>query len=355
VTTATPTPLRNSKFEIRNSKLEGFCVEWDPRLIEEAVLLAVQGRRVQGFRGERNRLYAIQGPEERDTAFREFHAVWFERLELGGVIWQAVQEQPLILAHTCVCVVAQARASRDEGAELFVSPSGEGLSAPERRWVVLRIEPKRLLDREGLLAFLRHEFFHIADMLDPIFGYEPQLPRSDAGPARERLLQDRYRVLWDTTIDGRLWRRGWVLAAVRERRLREFARTFPILGERMEAAFERFFHGNSCTHSDLVAFASNPATEISNFKFQISNLPTSSRSSNPKSGHPLGGRNPQSGERCALCGFPTHAFEPAPDLLPPTLLDLIRADFPTWDPARGLCRQCADLYRSRSPVTAPSS
>jgi hypothetical protein len=287
-----------------------------------------------GFRGERNRLYQIMDPEERDAAFHEFHSTWFERLDLGRPIWQALREQPLILTGTRACIVVHPRGSRDEGAELFVSPGGEGSGEAERRSVGIRLDPRRLLDEECLLAFLRHELFHIADMLDSAFGYRPRLPCAELGPAHERLLQDRYRVLWDTYIDGRLVRQGRAPAPVRDRRLHEFTKTFPMLSNRNEKAFSRFFDRPSLTHADLVSFSTNLTSRISNFQFPDSNLPAGT-------GHSF-----TPGERCPLCGFPTHAFEPNPDQLPAEVVARIRADFPTWQPSLGLCQQCADLYHS---------
>jgi hypothetical protein len=338
--------MSGSVFSIPQSAIrnpQSFSLEWDPRLVEEAVLLAVDARQVQGFRGERNRLYEIQDPEEREAAFRKFHVAWFERLNLAGPFWQALREQPLIPASTRACVVAYARTGRDEGAELFVSPGGEGAGEAERRSVGVRLLPQRFLDEEELLAFLRHELFHITDMLDPAFGYEPRLPKAELGPAHERLLQDRYRVLWYIYIDGRLVHRNWTPPLVRARRLEEFARTFTMLGDRVEEAFSRFFDNTSLTHSDLVSFAINPAPPASvldscssNSKFEIRNSKLAA------------GPRPHAGQRCPLCGFPTHAFQPDPDQLPADVVDRIRADFPTWEPSSGLCQQCSDLYRSRS-------
>ncbi len=324
-----------------------FSVEYEPRLVEEAVLGAVEHRKAPGFRGERNRLYEISDPEEREAAFRKLHADRFERLNLGAPICQAVSEQPLIQENTDTCIVARARARREEGADLFVSPGREGTGEAERRSVGIRLDPQRLLDPEDLLAFLRHELFHIADMLDPAFAYEPRLPRAELGPAHERLLQDRYRVLWDVSIDGRLARRGWAPPSIRDRRFQEFAGTFPMLSARVEDTFSFFFAGLSLTHADFVTFATTP---------QASLVPVSgSESANPQSAIPArrdvggaGGRNPQSGERCPLCGFPTHAFAPDPDQLPRVVIDRVQTDFPAWSPILGLCRQCADLYHARS-------
>jgi hypothetical protein len=59
------------------------------------------------------------------------------------------------------------------------------------------------------------------------------------------------------------------------------------------------------------------------------------------------GSGPQPGSACALCGFPTYGFEPEAQDLPIAVLSEIRADFPAWTIAQGLCPQCADLYRAR--------
>lgn len=300
-------------------------VEYEPALVEEAVLHALrEDISERAFRRERDQVYEVRDAEAREAAFRRLHAAWFEKLALGRPIAQAIDEQPIIAAATHGCRVASARLRQEEGAELFVRPAGEGPGERDRRWVVIRLRPEALGSGDHLLRFLRHELFHIADMLDPRFGYVPHLPPSPAGPANERLLRDRYRVLWDATIDGRMVRLGWAPATVRAERLREFARTFPRLGACTEGAFARFFDGPSATHADLAAFAAHP-------------------------GGPLvtTAEGPQPGERCPLCRFPTYDFEPDPAGLPEEVLSWIRGDSPGWDPVQGLCRQCAELYRAR--------
>ena len=298
--------------------MTGFVIEYEPRLVEEATFLALRGAGEEtAFRRERDRLYEIADAEAREAAFRAFHAAWFERLGLGRPIGWALKERGLILRAAERCLVAYAVSAREEGAELFV--------AEQRRSVAIRLAPATLLAPERLLEFLRHELLHIADMLDPRFAYEPWLPSSSTGPAHRELLKERYRVLWDAYIDGRLSRLGWAPAVVRAERLGEFRRAFPALGERAGAEFERFFTAASLRHAELVAFAVDPGSMLD-------------RSS--------GGRGP--GGRCPLCRFPTYAFEPRPDRLPSAVRERIRSDFPEWDPAAGLCLQCADLYRARA-------
>ncbi len=309
------------------------------------MLVSLRGHpRERAFRRQRDRLYEVRDPEARETAFRELHATWFETLDLGRPIVQALEEQSSIAAATQGCRIAPARARQEEGTELFVRPATAGARGADRRWVVVRLRPEALSDQERLLQFLRHELLHIADMLDPRFGYEPHLPQSPAGPAHERLLRDRYRVLWDATLDGRLARLGRAPDSVRAERLRDFVRAFPMLGAGTEEAFARFFDGAGSTHADLVAFAINPGCL------------SSSPGPRPPTRHSPGGQapSPHPGERCPLCRFPTHAFEPDPESLPDAVVSHIRKDFPAWEPAHGLCQQCADLYRSRStPLSAP--
>ncbi len=292
-------------------------VEYEPRLVEEAVLLAVaRGNDEPEFRAGRDRCYEIADPEEREWEFRAFHAVWFERLGLDRPIRRALLEEPLVARETRACIVAMARMRKAEGADLFVAPPEVG-----GRSVGIRLRPERFTDADGLLQFLRHELLHIADMLDPRFRYTRDLPGLESDAAYARLIKDRYRVLWDVCVDGRLARRGVAQAGIRGARLADFVRAFPMLGDQTEEFFERFFEATSPTHPELAAFALNPLRAV--------------------------GQGPHPGERCPLCRFPTHAFEPEPDGLPPELLDRIRDGFPEWEPRDGLCRHCADLYRSR--------
>ncbi|MFQ5830181.1 MAG: hypothetical protein ACE5JD_13645 [Candidatus Methylomirabilia bacterium] len=301
-------------------------IEYEPRLVEEAVLLAVPGSAGEAeFRVERDRLYEISEPEEREASFRALHAAWLVRLGLGQEVERAFAEHPSIAASTHRGVAFSASSGRDEGAEIFVS-AADGASGAARRTVILRLRGQTLAIPERLDAFLRHELLHIADMLDPRFGYEPQLPSSPAGPVYDQLLRERYRVLWDAFVDGRLMGRGQAAAGLRVERLGEFSRTFPMLGEQTEEAFERFFGGVNPTHPELVAFATDPPRALGR--------------------HPLG-RRP--GQPCPLCGFPTYVFESEPDGLPIEVQAQIRETFPGWSPGDGLCSQCADLYRSRLP------
>ena len=293
-------------------------IAFHPRLVEEAVWAALRGRpEAVLFHRERDPIYRMEEPEERDQAFERLHERWLRRLDLDAPVRRAEQEHATTLAVASRCLIAPAFEEKTQGAELYVAASGE-------RSIVITIRPDLLAAPDRALAFLRRELLHVDDMLDPGFRYEPRLPGQAAGPAHDRLLQDRYRLLWSCSVDGRLARHHGADPGVRERRRLEFGRAFSCLGCRADEGFARFFDGPRPSHPELVSLAAAPEAMLG-----LRAAP----------GLPHG--------RCPLCGFPTHDFEPRPADLSTETLAAIRSDFPEWTEDSGLCRQCADLYRSR--------
>ncbi len=229
--------------------MTGPAVDYERALVEAAVLAWLGGRpEERAFQAERDGVYEIPDPEAREAAFAALHGAWFERLRLDRPLPKALAERPEIAGRCARCIVARVMAARDESADLLVAP-------PALPTLLVRVRAATLCVPERWERLLRHELLHVADMLDPTFDYAPRLPSSPEGPAHDRRLAERYRVLWDAYVDGRLARAGWAPAQAREARLEEFARAFPELGDRAAAAFERFFDAARRTHADLVAFA----------------------------------------------------------------------------------------------------
>ena len=302
-----------------------FYTDYDSRLVEEAVLLRAAGHPEENqFRRVRNRIYEHADNEEQEKRFHDFHADWFHRFKLGGPITAALEEQPSLIRDTGCCCVIFASSAQDEGADLHEARDSRLADHEATRMILLKIKPNTLLDPSSLQTFLRHEFMHIADILDPQFGYTSLLPKSEFGPAYENLVRERYRVLWDARIDGRLFRRGWAPEGIREKRLAEFAATLSISDREAEEKFRLFFDSDSQTHSDLMTFAVNPGTKID---------------------RSLGGK-PQA-RPCPLCCFPSFSIIEGAVGLSTEARDEIAVDFPAWRPEQGLCCQCADLYRAR--------
>lgn len=303
---------------------QGLDIRYDPKLVEEAVFHARRDSYIsRDLEARRSRIYEVADPEERERLFQDLNLSWFVRLGLGKTIDEALREQTIITPLVGSCYIVCATQAKEEGAELFVA-ADRALEEIRRRTLRILIRPESLLEPESLLTFLRHELFHIADMLDPAFAYEPTLPKAEGGPAYDNLTRNRYRVLWDVTINGRMVRRGWLPDCTRDQQLREFRQSFPMLEEKGEESFRRFFDADQPKHPELAAFALDPRTVA---------------------GH-LGGHS-AAGSHCPLCKFPSHSFEPKPETLGDEVLAAISQDFPQWTPAWGLCAQCADLYRGR--------
>jgi hypothetical protein len=332
------------------------AVRYDPRLIEEAVFHARRhGHVLKGFDAQRNRIYQVSDPDDRERLFHELHYSWFVRLGLNQTIDEALQEQPLIAAQVGSCFIVCAAESNAQGAELFVAQE-ERPENPGRRTLRILLTPESLSSPPGkpvapsttpvmrnpqrepaakagdrveewhstsLMTLLRCELFHIADMLDADFAYEPSLPKAEGGPTYDTLITNRYRVLWDITIHGRMTRRGWLPESDRADQLAYFRDAFPMLKDNADESFDPFFDSDRPTHPELVAFAFDP------------------RNAGGSAGDPCA-----PGTHCPLCKFPTHSFEPKPENLGDDVLAAIKGDFENWMPSMGLCAQCADLYRA---------
>jgi hypothetical protein len=288
--------------------------------VEAAVLEAervapADRRRV--FRYARNAAYQIVNVDAREIAFRDVHCAWFRKFGLNVCVEQILGEQADLQQRVQQCRVLQASRGEDAGADLF-DYVGAGKTG-RLPLLVVRLRPAMLLDAESLTAFLRHELMHVSDMLEPRFGYRRTLPVSDYGPAADTLVRDRYRTLWDVTIDGRLSRRGKSSPASRALRHREFAKAFRMLGDDTDASFEGWFDRVDPTHDAIVEFALHPPRQRDR----------------GQPGH------------CPLCRFPVAVLEPRPDRMSPETLRLIEREHPEWHVADGLCAQCLDLYEAQ--------
>ena len=305
-------------------------IELDPALVEESVLLASDASSPatrRRYRRERNAIYEIAETEKREAAFLELDGRWFGRLGLGAPLLQLLREFETVLTRVSRCIVLLAGRSRDDGADLDDSRGAMPTLA-------VKLTPGSLLDFVRVAPLLRSELLHVEDMLDPDFGYERDLPSFDVDAVYEKLVRDRYRVLWNASVDGRLAARELLPEGGEARRRQEFLAAFPMLGLDAERRFERFFHGPRPSHGELLSFA--------------------------------GSVEGRAAGRCPLCRFPTVRFRREPEALDPQVQNAIRRDFPSWNPSQGICMQCADLYEARvftgaatarwsSPMGKPSS
>ena len=296
-----------------------FRLDFHSQLVEEAVLLAIEQRSFDmqvRFRTERDPIYEIEDPEDRQRRFEETHNRWFVELGLVEIISRCLKERPVIGTETVRALVVPVISPKEEYADL-VRP----LDEPDRPRLLVRVRVARLVDPKRLAPWLRRELLFVADLLDPEFGFDSDSQAKAQSRALTKLHHQRYRVLWETTVDGRLLNRGWLPQAVELRSWRKFQQTFPVLGRSGEQHFDRFFSGARPSHPEMLAFAARPAAG--------------------------GDDSLASADGCPLCQMPAATLSPNPESLALQVQQAIRADFTGWQPENGLCAQCADLYEAR--------
>ena len=188
----------------------------------------------------------------------------------------------------------------------------------------IRLTPSTLADPTRGLLLLRHELQHIADMVDPAFGYDPAPVFLREEPERSSLILERFRVIWDTTIDGRLTRRGHAAPGARELRQREHRGLFGFLGPLADRELERWFREDHPTFDLILGAALAPGG--------------ASQASTNGPGRP---------GFCAICRCPAPCTDLPSTPLASRVEEEVRLDFPGWSPEHGLCPQCFELYAAR--------
>jgi hypothetical protein len=308
-----------------------FRIEFQPQLAEEAVLRAMANHPEESlFRQERDRLYEGADGEDRERAFQDLHHRWLNRLGLIDPLRQVLAAWPILATATGSCLLTKARSKKAVGAELYVAPQQP--EPRERRTIVIQLTPELLSQSQPFLNFLRHELLHVVDMLHPDFGYEPDFPKTNAGPAFDHFLQSRYSVLWDITIDGRLHQNGWLPAAAREKHWAIFQRMFQGTEAKLAEAFSHFFDEKKPAHRELMDFAQHPEKWLD-----------AASAENSSNGRALKGR-------CAICQFPTFQLI-APSELRAEFVTKIQEHYPAWNGTEPVCRQCVDLYEAKLHVS----
>lgn len=233
------------------------AIEYEQALVESAVFLAARrdGLLECELHLAIDPLYEIPDDELRHREFVPVFRNFFTKLKLNRLVDELIAERPIIGRRVDRCVVREAARAKDESAELFVRCDGEQIA---RRNMVVQVCPQSFIESARFVLCMRRDLLHIADMLDDAFGYE----RAEfSGPlAQQNLQRDRYRVLWDTYVEGRLYREGRTSDAELGPLERSFDRVFtgasPILGSR---GFSHVFRAPALTHSDLMGWAVVPA------------------------------------------------------------------------------------------------
>jgi hypothetical protein len=211
----------------------------------------------------------------------------------------------------------------------------------------LRLRTERFFDVPFLQRYLRHELMHIADLLDEGFGYQYQA-ESGAAFIGESIVRERYRVLWDISIDSRILQSGKETISDRTQRFREFAalyRKLPV--DDVTNSFEWLWNKAHFRHRELLEMAQGVHELLSRsgagHDGKVSYLRAASAS-------PV-----LPGSPCPLCRFPTYAWVADGTQFSPALQALVIKDFPNWHPEGGMCERCFEGYqvRANQPLGRP--
>jgi hypothetical protein len=288
-------------------------------MISSMVQLCATGSRsgvpalqIRRFHAERERCYHVLDPDERATAFARVQLSWFHEWGVEQSLASAVTRFPGLEAALAALAFRKARGKADEGAELYCDAQGQ------RRGIVA-LRPERLADDGTLARWLNHELAHVADMVDDRFGYSPDVSQTGQTVSQQRLIRERYRLLWSVSIDGRLTRRGLETVADEAQRRREFDRGFAFLPEaRRTALFAGLWDGQTASHGALLQVAADPRG------LQDHHAPVP-------------------GAPCPLCGFAAFQWMDAKQLRP-AARERIRNEFPGWRDGETVCARCAEMY-----------
>ncbi len=267
----------------------------------------------------------------RDVAFAELHQRWFEVLGWNRFLRDRIAECTHMAAAAMRIFVRSVAGRGTQKVELFGKPGGYT--------VVAGVAPAAFDDTASLTYWMRHEFAHVDDMLNPAFKYDLDLQPAGASPAARDLGRDRHAVLWAMSIDARLAAFDGLARTLKPRRRAEFARAWGLtdstaIAETFEGQWARFAAARP-THRELVALAENDRW--------IRGSWTAASTISARRPHTPGGR-------CPACRFPTHDWA-TPSLLEPIAVDI--ADrLPGWKLEDGLCGRCAEVY-SISPGRLP--
>lgn len=305
-------------------------IDMEPALCEEVVLGFVlseeRAGRVPAWRIESEEIYRLASAHERDRRFRELAFRSFSTLPAAATLHALLAEFEPRLTGVTRAVFQRANRPSQEGAELHVSGSD--------RVVRTEVGVTRMLAPEALETFLRSEWTHIADMLDPSFGYAPaELEEAGETPFERRLVRDRYRALWTANVTGRLARDGRAVAGAKEKRREEVHRVYAKLPDvARERCFEALWSGERPTHAELLTFATRPSALVERFA--------------PEAAAQTRGER-MAGDPCPICRFPAWKWGDAL-AMPAPARDALASDFPWWKPEEGLCDRCEEIYRSRT-------
>ena len=315
--------------------------QYAPELVEEVVFQEIQRRKekedlrlFRDYHKSADRIYDDFPVNQRVVAFDQLHKEFFVKLGFGNLIYQALAEFPMLTTKEQI-FVGKALSQKEEGADLGKDGKGVGI----------KLRTERFFDLPTLQRYLRHELMHITDLLDEAFGYEYHARLNAVSPTEENIIRERYRVLWDISIDSRILRAGKETVSNKPQRFREFAALYRKLSDScIEELFETLWNTERFTHRELLDMAQDvqQLLALSDASIGMSNDGDAANLVEAQFIAPL------PGSACPLCRFPTYSWVANAAQFFPPLQSLVMEDFPHWRPEHGMCERCFEGYQVRA-------
>ncbi len=302
-------------------------LSFNDAICESAVESEIQNRTsdddfrlASSFREQANAVYADVPSRKREAAFFALYRRYFRELGYPDRVKSILAEFTGGGDLPSECYLVRTFRDEEESAQL----------SEDRTRLGVQIRLETLRDAKRCAYLLRHELTHILDILDPDFKYDTSRPLSEVSPSEESLFRDRYRTLWDLSVDGRLERKGFLPQGLRERRTAEFQTLFPNLGGKAAGqVFTALWGGPRPSDTELRQMVMGAAPLCSALKISVD-------ISDGEEPRPTFGP----GSLCPLCRFPTHEWAETPE----HFSQQVKSEFSGWEPSQGICTQCANRY-----------
>ncbi len=325
-------------------------LRFQPALIQEVIDAFIEKTEREGDPTFYKEFHELADPiyenfplDDREPEFQKLYQYLFGHWGFADIIQEAFKEFPDLRDRIGITLVRGVLKEDQEAVDVLrkwgtvEEDLAKQFEAKGLKGVGIKLLPRRFYD-PALARFCRHELFHIKDMLDPAFLYDPDIKVGNT-PGEESLILARYRVLWCLSVDSRLIRQDKEPVFSKEHRFREFSTWYrKIPGKQLVAVFEGLWATEHFTHPELIEMATDTLKVIDR-AIDVEGAEVPERKKVML----------MPGFPCPLCGFPTYNWvENLERDVEPEVLDFIRENHPGWDPEYGGCDRCIEVYKLRA-------
>lgn len=326
-------------------------IRFQPALLQEVIDSFIEKTEREGdptyykeFHELADPIYEKYSLDDREPEFKKLYQYLFGTWGFSDIIRDAFEEFPELKERVGIVLIKGVLKEDQEGVDILrkwgslEQELAKSFEEKGLKGVGIKLIPRRFYD-PALTRYCRHELTHIADMMDPQFGYDPDT-KVGQNPGEETLILQRYRVLWCLSIDSRLERAGKEPMLAKEDRFKEFRSWYrKIPAGQLKSVFEGLWQADFLTHSELVEMATDTlrvmeraididGVEVPDVPAKIMLMP---------------------GFPCPLCRFPTYNWvEDLDTRLEKHVLEFIRDNHPGWDTEYGACDRCVEVYKLRA-------